>query len=69
MTATRLPIAGHPHMALAHQDDPALHAKVTANLRKAGFTIGAERILPPEGMDSRAIIAAITSAFQQAKSE
>lgn len=67
MTARRLPIARHPHLSLAAQDDERLHAKTLAALRKAGFTVGPESITPPEGADSRAIISAITAAFQSAK--
>lgn len=67
MNTKRLPIAGHPHLALAPQDDQRLYANTITILRKAGFTIGPESITPPEGADSRAIISSITAAFQSAK--
>lgn len=67
MTAKRLPIAGYPHLALAAQGDPALGARTLAGLRKAGFVVEADRIIPPEGTSPQALIAAITGAFLFAK--
>lgn len=67
MLSKRLPIIGHPHLALSAQDDHAISARTLAGLRKAGFVIEADRIVPPEGTSSQAVIAAITGAFQAAK--
>lgn len=67
MASQRIPIAGYPHLALAAQDDDTLQARIVAALRKAGFKIEAQRIVPPEGADGRQIIAAISAAFQHAK--
>jgi len=67
MATPRLPIAGHPHLFLAKQDDNTLHARIISALRKAGFKVEAQRIVPPEGADGRQIISAITAAFQTAK--
>lgn len=67
MTNKRLPIVGHPHLALAAQDDEILQTKILAGLRKAGFTVEKERLVPPDGNDDRSIIRAITEAFQTAK--
>lgn len=67
MNTKRLPIAGYTHLALAATDNALLHTKTVALLRKAGFTITSEYVIPPDGADSRTIIAAITAAFQAAK--
>jgi hypothetical protein len=67
MATPRLPIAGFTHIALSAQDDEGLHAKTIANLRKAGFKIDGDLLVPPEGADSRAIIRSITEAFLEAK--
>lgn len=67
MTAKPLQIKGHSHLALAAQDDGALYARTTDGLRKAGFEIHSDHIIPPESFDGRQIIAAITAAFHKAK--
>lgn len=67
MLSKRLPITGYPHLALAAQDNHAISARTLAGLRKAGFLIEADRIVPPAGTSSQAVIAAITGAFQAAK--
>lgn len=69
MATKPLPIAGYPHLALAAQDDEALHARTVAALKNAGFTVEHGTLVPPAGADSRAMILAITAAFQAAKSE
>lgn len=68
MTSKRLPIAGFPHLFLAAHDDSQLQARTIAQLRKNGFGIEPTRIIPPDGADGRAVIRAITAAFQFAKS-
>ena len=67
MATPRLPIAGFTHMARSAQDDEGLHAKTIALLRKAGFMIDGNLLVPPEGVDSRFVISTITAAFQEAK--
>lgn len=68
MATKPLPIAGYPNLALAAQDDEALHARTVAALKKAGFAIEGGRLFPPDGADGRAVIVAITAAFQAARS-
>lgn len=67
MTSTALPIAGHPYLALAAQTDSAFHRRIIANLRKRGFTVENQRLVPPTGADAKAIITAIKAAFQEAR--
>ncbi|WP_072387109.1 hypothetical protein [Hyphomicrobium sp. CS1BSMeth3] len=67
MKAKGLPIEGYPHFTLAGQEDELIFARTLANLRAAGFEVHADRLVPPAGTDSPRLIAAISSAFQQAK--
>lgn len=67
MPATKLPIAGYPHLALAAQHDERLHRATIANLKTRGFTVEPSRLVPPEGAGTTHIIAAITQAFQSAR--
>lgn len=63
----KMPIAGHPHLALAHQDNDILQRKTLSMLREQGFSVEANRLVPPDGATGREIIAAITRAFHTAK--
>lgn len=67
MASERLPIAGYTHLALAAQDDDALHQKTLAGLRAQGFKVEQRFLVPPEGSSSHAIIMAVTGAFTDAK--
>lgn len=68
MTSKRLPIVGFPHLGLAAQENNALFDKTVAALRKQGFTVQADQIVPPEGSTGPQVIAAVTAAFQAARS-
>lgn len=67
MTTDRLPIAGFPHLFLAAQNDTRLRQRILHTLKAAGFSIEANRIVPPNGATGRDVIAAITAASQAAK--
>jgi hypothetical protein len=67
MTTAALPIAGHPYLALAAQTDDAFHRRIITNLRARGFVLEPGQLVPPAGADGKAIIAAITFAFQEAR--
>lgn len=67
MTTHRLPIDGHPHLFLASHDDERIFKKTIAGLRAAGFTIEPGRIVPPKDAHGPDVIAAITAAFQSAR--
>lgn len=63
----RLPIVGFPHLFLAAQEDARFRQRILTGLKDAGFTVEAERIIPPQNANSRHVIAAMTAAFQEAK--
>lgn len=67
MTTAALPIAGHPYLALAAQTDDALQRRLITNLRARGFSLEPGKLVPPAEFDGKAIIAAITFAFQEAR--
>lgn len=67
MVSQPLPIEGYPHMSLASQDDEEVHNRTLEGLIAAGFRVEADRIVPPEGVQSSDVIAAISGAFQRAK--
>lgn len=67
MTTDRLPIARSPHLFLAAQNDTRLRQRILNILKAAGFSIEADRIVPPKDATARDVIAAIAAAFQQAK--
>lgn len=67
MIQKRLPITGFPHLFLAAQGDGPLQDRLLAQLRAEGFGVEAARLVPPDGADGRAVIRAITAAFQRAK--
>lgn len=67
MSTNRLPIAGFPHLSLAAQDDARLRQRILASLKAAGFTVEANRIVPPKDASGRSVIAAVTAAFQAAR--
>lgn len=66
MLTKALPIAGFPHLSLAALDDPQLRRRFLDALRASGFIIETTRVVPPDGADPRAVIGAITVAFQNA---
>lgn len=63
----KLGVAGYPHLALARQDDEALYARHLNELRANGFAVSDNELVPPDGMTSKDVIAALTAAFQKAK--
>lgn len=68
MISKRLPIAGFPHLFLSEQHDKEQRAKTISALREIGFKVDDSSVTPPEGASGRQVIAAISEAFQAARS-
>ena len=67
MRIRALPVEGFPHMSLTACGDAALLEGTITGLRRAGFKVEADRIIPPAGATGPQVIAAISEAFRSAK--
>lgn len=69
MTIKALPVDGFPHMSLTACGDADLMEGTITGLRRAGFKVEADWIIPPADATGQQVIAAMSAAFQAAKQD